>query len=83
MKSLEIVNKALEEKENECYKAYGIFLEKQIKELRQIKADLEVLEVLKKHLWIEDDYVCVSDYLRNAYYEEDFIKVQQWLEGNQ
>ena len=90
MKSLDIVNLILEEKENECYKAYGIFLEKQIKELRQIKKDLEVLEILRKCLFVEeihrggDDYVegleiylDVTDDDENCY---DFHKVKQWLE---
>lgn len=76
MKSLEIVNICLEELLNNKTEICEY-------DLLEIKQDLEVLEILRKHLWVEDDYVCLSDYLNNNYYEEHFHKVKQWLEENE
>lgn len=98
-RSLEIVDELLEEKENECYKAYGIFLEKQIKELRQIKQDLEVLEIFNKFLGDVEittyDWdgkkrgemrFSGTDYYAYAKDENEalqLVKLKQWLEENE
>ena len=63
------------------------------KELQQIKQDLEVLEILRKHLYIhtsygdsdygeyEDKSICINE-IHECFCKEDFNKVKQWLEGN-
>ena len=78
MKSLEIVDKLLE-KINQYDDWFITEMEAQ-----KIKQDLEVLEILRKHLsiigistnWIEID-------LYEKEQKEDFNKVKQWLEENE
>lgn len=87
MKSLEYVKKIREDL-NQCFRHWNPATMNNdndfyYNEWETIKQDLEVLEILRKHLWVEDDYVCLSDYLNNNYYEEHFHKVKQWLEENE
>ena len=75
MKSLEIVNEVLNDND------YGII---GTEELQQIKQDLEVLEILKKYLFIEkyvDSWFEIDLYEKEQ--KEDFNKVKQWLEENE
>lgn len=97
MKSLEIANEKIAE--SECLKmSYSttIWEDETIinkKELQQIKADLEVLEILKKYLYIvenqiprTDDYFEILesdlDEMQDDENCDDFHKVKQWLEEN-
>ena len=88
MKSLEIVNEVLEEND------YGII---GAEELQQIKQDLEVLEILRKYLYLEEqsydydwedgntwmDYFSIKDIEDiDEHWQDDYKKVKQWLEEN-
>lgn len=58
------------------------------KELNLIKKDLEVLEIIKKWSFIQENYKCgygkFTQFLCNIHtvgMEEDFNKVKEWLEN--
>jgi hypothetical protein len=76
MKSLEIVNSILKVGDLE---RYDIFLYNE--EIQQIKADLEILAILRENLYTEYD---TRLYVRHSFDSEhkDFNKVKQWLEEN-
>ena len=87
MKSLEIVNNILEILD-------GNIEEISKEELEKIKSDLEVLEILKKYLYIvenqiprTDDYFEILesdlDEMQDDENCDDFHRVKQWLEGNE
>lgn len=93
MKSLEIVNEKIEdcksiingllniERELDVFEKISIEENKlEIKSLETIKADLEVLDILRKNLYIEYD---TRLYVKHSFNDEhkDFNKVKQWLEG--
>lgn len=86
MKSLEIVNICLEELLNNKTEICEY-------DLLKIKQDLEVLEILKKYLYIvekqiprTDDYFEILesdlDEMQDDENCDDFHKVKQWLEEN-
>lgn len=97
MKSLEIANK-IQNDFNECFSKYDVATMTIIKpnfyakEWEQIKKDLEVLEILKKYLYIvenqiprTDDYFEILesdlDEMQDDENCDDFHKVKQWLEA--
>ena len=95
MKSLEIVNK-IQNDFNECFSRYDVRTMTiqnpnfYAKEWETIKADLEVLEILKDLFkknskeYIGNDFGVMINgvelYMKN---KEDFHKVKQWLEENE
>ena len=90
MKSLEIVNELI----YKCNDCLGDCITCASENLEQIKADLEVLEILKKYLYIvenqiprTDDYFEVLesdlDEMQDDENCDDFHKVKQWLEENE
>lgn len=108
MKSLEIVNEMIEDLksrlESANYLANGnpsefgkqviSDLEKKLKKYIKIQQSLEVLEILKKYLYIvenqiprTDDYFEVLetdlDEMQDDENCDDFHKVKQWLEENE
>lgn len=105
MKSLEIVNERIEDLESRLesanYLANGnpsefgkIFigdLSKQLNGFKQIKQDLEVLEIIKKHLEVyiwqnifsKEHELEVDIILKHIDNEEERYKVKQWLEENE
>ena len=89
MKSLEIVNK-IQNDFNECFSRYDVRTMTiqnpnfYAKEWETIKQDLEVLEILRKYLFIEkyvDSWFEIDLYEQQQ--KEDFHKVKQWLEENE
>ncbi len=78
MKSLEIVNDYINLIDNfefdKCYIG--------INELKQIKADLEVLEILKKYLYYIDHTIKLKS-ISKSLYNFDYEKIKQWLEENE
>lgn len=90
MKSLDIVNLCLEDLVNNKTEICEY-------DLLEIKQDLEVLEILKKYLYLggfdgDEDYprdlrleICDYSHLIDEVEEEyaDYNKVKQWLEGNE
>lgn len=87
MKSLEIVNLCLEDLVNNKTEICEY-------DLLEIKQDLEVLEILKKYLYIvenqiprTDDYFEILesdlDEMQDDENCDDFHKVKQWLEENE
>lgn len=77
MKSLEIVNKLINQSKR------GMLIDNNEEELEQIKQDLEVLEILRKYLFIEkyvDSWFEIDLYEKEQ--KEDFNKLKQWLEEN-
>ena len=108
MKSLEFINKDLQdfEKALENYKKrktinneevdeeYIKQMTKEIENYKQIKQDLEVLEILRKHLYIhtsygdsdygeyEDKSICINE-IHECFCKEHFNKLKQWLEVNE
>ena len=87
MKSLEIINICLEELLNNKTEICEY-------DLLKIKQDLEVLEILKKYLYIvekqiprTDDYFEILesdlDEMQDDENCDDFHKVKQWLEVNE
>ena len=77
----EVINSLINEYLNDDYK------------INEIKQDLEVLEILRKHLkiyheWFGDEYSydgvkCINLDNCNRKNEIDFEKVKQWLEENE
>ena len=104
MKSLEIVNKEIElihnqlndyDEEDEEYGFYPSYdtLMYESNNYNKIKQDLEVLDILKKYLYIvekqiprTDDYFEILesdlDEMQDDENCDDFHKVKQWLEEN-
>lgn len=91
MKSLEIVNDKIAELKDtyqhytavEKDKAKSSFAKFDIEQFQQIQQDLEVLEILRKHLWVSEKWIgseIKSDL--DASIEEEYNKVKQWLEEN-
>lgn len=95
MKSLEIVNK-IQNDFNECFSRYDVRTmtiqnpDFYAKEWKQIKQDLEVLEILKEHLVLiptgtNKEQLFIASDITNYLSEkdkDDFHKVKQWLEEN-
>lgn len=87
MRSLEIVDKLLEK-----INQYDDWFLTEV-EAEQIKQDLEVLEILRKHFkiyheWFGDEYsysgiACINLDNCNRKNEIDFEEVKQWLEENE
>lgn len=79
MKSLEIVNLYLEELElHEC-KEMWLYRTS----MQQIKQDLEVLEILRKHLRFMGEHKTSLKLVNNGCVSNDLVKVKQWLEENE
>ena len=89
MKSLEKVNRTLI---RDNIDSHQCLLSN--RELKQIKQDLEVLEILRKYLYIvenqiprTDDYFEILesdlDEMQDDENCDDFHRVKQWLEGNE
>lgn len=90
LESLEIINSCLEELDYEHKEDTNIWRY----DLEVIKQDLEVLEILKKYLYIvekqiprTDDYFEILesdlDEMQDDENCDDFHKVKQWLEENE
>ena len=63
-----------------CYE-YGTinYNEQKLKRMQEIKKDLEVLNILKKHIYSSDSSISIIlDDLRNY---DDFMKIKEWLEN--
>lgn len=92
LESLEIINNCLEELDYEHKQDTNIWRY----DLEVIKADLEVLEILRKYMELTNgvsyrenfdegvkfNLVCFGD-INDLDTKEDFNKVKQWLEGNE
>ena len=62
---------------NQATKRYSDIFEENL--LRPIEKDLEVLNILKKHIYSSDSSISIIlDDLRNY---DDFRKVKEWLEN--
>lgn len=63
-----------------CYEYNTInYNEQKLKRIQEIKKDLEVLNILKKHIYSSDSSISIIlDDLRNY---DDFIKIKEWLEN--
>lgn len=102
MKSLEIVNKHIEDmkrqlalieedRKNDIEWYHLDPLYREIEYMNIIKADLEVLEIIKKHLEVyiwqnifsEEHELEVDIILKHIDNEEERYKVKQWLEENE
>ena len=75
MKSLEIVNNILEILD-------GNIEEISKEELEKIQQDLEVLEILRKHLRFMGENKTSLKLVNNGCASNDLVKVKQWLEEN-
>jgi hypothetical protein len=99
MKSLEIVNDKIAELKDtyqhytavEKDKVKSSFAKFDIEQFQQIKQDLEVLEIIKKHLEVyiwqnifsKEHELEVDIILKHIDNEEEIYKVKQWLEMNE
>lgn len=63
-----------------CYEYNTInYNEQKLKRMQEIKKDLEVLNILKKHIYSSDSSISIIlDDLRNY---DDFNKIKEWLEN--
>jgi hypothetical protein len=75
MKSLEIVNLCLEDLVNNKTEICEY-------DLLKIKADLEVLEILKKYVYYIDHTIKLKS-ISKSVYNFNYEKVKQWLEENE
>lgn len=79
MKSLEIVNVLIKGSEFITNDTIGISKET----VYQIKQDLEVLEILRKHLRFMGEHKTSLKLVNNGCVSNDLVKVKQWLEENE
>ena len=79
MKSLEIVNKKI----NYCEEQEVPCVPMRLVSLQQIKQDLEVLEILRKHLRFMGENKTSLKLVNNGCVSNDLVKVKQWLEDNE
>ena len=94
MKSLELINERIEstlKAEDKLKMELQLCFYKD--EANCIKQDLEVLEILRKHLYIhtsygdsdygeyEDKSICINE-IHECFCKEHFNKIKQWLEEN-
>jgi hypothetical protein len=93
MKSLEIVNKwgtqlegikkCIEEDINKGVSWFNYEkLYKYLEDAETIKADLEVLEIIKKYVYYIDHTIKLKS-INKSVYNFDYEKLKQWLEKNE